>query len=111
MDLEFAGHRRIAVPPYVDISVGFWIGLIRHRALRLLNEVKYFSGFENLPLKRRITHPGKGRCPDATLITCLLKEQPLKNKYDHCSRFRPPSSFKADTLAMKTHDVSKYQFY
>jgi endonuclease/exonuclease/phosphatase family metal-dependent hydrolase len=39
---------------------------VSEKTLRLFNEEKFFSGFENVSLVNRVTHPGKGRYPDAT---------------------------------------------
>lgn len=41
---------------------------VSDNTLRLFTEEGFSSGFEDLPLLNRVTHPGKGRYPDATLI-------------------------------------------
>ncbi len=46
---------------------------VSEKTLRLLNDEKFFSGFEHLPLTSRITHPGKGRYPDATFDYVFVK--------------------------------------
>jgi len=39
---------------------------VSEKTLRLFQDEKFLSGYEDLPLVNRVTHPGKGRYPDAT---------------------------------------------
>lgn len=46
---------------------------VSEKTLRLLNSEEFLSGFEKLPLASRVTHPGKGRYPDATFDYVFIK--------------------------------------
>ena len=50
------------------------------RTLQIFEENGFTSGFENISLNERVTHPSKGKYPDATFDYIFIKEQ-FKNLY------------------------------
>jgi len=48
------------------------------RTLQIFEENSFTSGFEIISVNERITHPGKGRYPDATFDYIFIKEQVKK---------------------------------
>ena len=49
------------------------------RTLKLFEENGFTSGFENMPLDKRVTHPSKGKYPDATFDYIFIKGNGLKS--------------------------------
>lgn len=48
------------------------------KTLQIFAENGFASGFENIPLQQRVTHPSKGRYPDATFDYIFVKGNGLK---------------------------------
>lgn len=46
---------------------------VSEKTLQLFKVEGFLSGFENLPLESRVTHPGKGRYPNATFDYIFVK--------------------------------------
>jgi len=61
--------------------LGDQIDFASEKILQTFEENGFISGFENIPLSERVTHPSKGRYPDATFDYIFVKsskEEPLK---------------------------------
>jgi endonuclease/exonuclease/phosphatase family metal-dependent hydrolase len=55
------------------------IDFASEKTLQVFEENGFTSGFENIPLPQRVTHPSKGRYPDATFDYIFVKGNGLKS--------------------------------